>query len=321
MQNKNSAFGKNNFDRLEAAGLVAGEDNSASVKAKTQARIEELKVLATKIEKVQAGLQDLYILSKPARLKKLSAVIAAVKKLHESALPVGSKKHVAHCLNELVSLRENVYASNAVVDKKHLTLIASAAAKTEVLTLVASAEAKLDKIMADSSHSDDLDEFYRKAAEVVQKHAGESTKLAPIKDKPFVIARVPVVPADGILSGEKLARLGFSTENLGGYTVIHNQIVIGINPKTLLSFGKSDDFKVSTIKGERVAEAVREELDRLRRKLQKTTKVKLQLVSDKAYSYGSGTWFWLMSDRDLDMLARAFPGNHIKIGRWGFAFN
>jgi hypothetical protein len=54
--------------------------------------------------------------------------------------------------------------------------------------------------------------------------------------------------------------------------------------------------------------------------LQKKTNVKLQFVSDKAFSYGSGTWFWLMSDRDLDAFATVFPGGHTKVTRWGFAF-
>lgn len=312
---KTSAFGKNNFDRLEAAGLVAGDDNTAAVKTRTQARIADLKGLVTKIEKVEAALGDLYVLEKPARLKKLTQVLSAVKQLHGSPLPTGAKKHIGNCLNELMSLREGVYASNAQIDRKALTLIAAAQAKNEITTMVATSEAKLDKIMAESSNSSDLEEFYRKAADVIEKHSGEAEKLDGIKNKPFMVARVPIVPADGPTSVEKLTQLGFSVENLGGYAVLHNQLVVGISPKALL--GEHG----GAVKGEKAATAIRNEVDRIRKRLQKTTNTKLQLVSDKAYSYKTGTWYWLMTDRDLDRLARAFPGQHVNITRWGFAFN
>ncbi len=312
---KNSAFGKNNFDRLEAAGLVAGDDTTALVKAKTQTRITELEALAAKVTKVEAALTDLYVLSKPARLKRITQVMTAVKKLHASPLPVGAKKHIGNCLNELTSLREGIYASNAQVDKKALALIATVQAKEDIKALAAAATTRLDKIMADSTHDSDLEEFYRKAADVIEKHTTESAKLSAIQSKPFVIARVPVVPADGMLSVDKLTRLGFDVENLSGYAVLNKQLTIGINPRALL--GEHG----GAIKGEKAATAIQAEADRLRKLLQKKTNTKLQFVCDKAFTYDTGTWFWLMTNKELDALAKAFPGQHVKITRWGFAFN
>lgn len=315
MQNKgNSAFGKNNFDRLEAAGLVSGEDTTAATKTRTQERITALTELAGKITKIEDALASLYTLSKASRLKKLTQVLSAVKKLHGSPLPTGAKKYVGNCLNELTSLREGVYATSAQVDKNALQLIAAGKAKTEILALASAAGAKLDKIMAESNEHADLEEFFRKAGEVIKKNAGEATKLEGIKDRAFMIARAPVVPADGSVSVEKLTRLGFKVENMGGYAVMHNQLVIGISPKALMG------DKAGSLKSEKTSAAIRAEADRLRKLVQKKTKTKLQLVSDKSYPYMNGAWFWLMNDTDLDTFARAFPGSHIKVTRWGFAF-
>lgn len=305
---------KTNFDKLEAAGLVAGEDTTAAVKARTQSRITDLKELNGKISKVEAALADLYVLAKPQRLKKLTQVLTAVKKLHSSPLPTGTKKHIGNCLNELTSLREGVYASNSQMDKKALVLISASKAKADINTLMLASEVKMDKIMADSSHASDMDEFFKKTESVIQKFSHEAEKLNSLSDKPFVIARVPVIPVDGGVSVEKLSRLGFSSESLGGYAVLHNQIVLGISPKSLLG------DKAGDIKSAKVAAAIRAEADRLRILAGKKTNTKLLFVSN-ALSYGTRIWFWLMTEKDLDMFARAFPGSQVKVSRWGFAFN
>ncbi len=311
---KTSAFGKNNFAKLEAAGLICGEDPTAGIKAKMQKRIEELATLDAKLVKVEAALKDLYVLEKPQRLKKLSSVLAAVKKLHGEALPTGSKKHIAHCVNELTSLREGVYSSNTKMDKKALTLISASLARTEIKALVVATEHRLDAIRADSSQTSDMDDFYKKAEDVINRHSGAAERLSAIDDKPFLIARVPVVPADNTASPEKLVRYGFDVDGLGGYSVFKNQLVIGIRPQSLLGEHSG------AVKGEKAIQIIRDEAERLRKLLQKKMNQRLQFVSDKACTHGKGTWFWLMTDRDLDALARATPGSHVKIQRWGFAF-
>ncbi len=314
MSKGNSGFGKNNFDKLEAAGLVAGDDTTASAKAKLQARATALAELAGKFAKIEAGVTDMHLMDKPRRLKRLTAMIKAVEELHASPLPNGSKKHVAKCLNEIISLREGVYASNAQIDRKHLVLIASVQGRSEVEAMIAATTERINKIMAESSDSSDMDEVYRNAADVIQKNSQESHKLAPIKDKAYVFARVPVVPANDNISAEKLARAGMKVERIGNYPVFHNQLVVGISPKHLL--GEHG----GAVKGPTAAKAIRAEADRLRKALQKKLNVNLQFVSpDYSFSYGGGTWFWLMDDKSIDAMATALPGK-VKITRWGFAF-
>lgn len=398
---KHNPLGKNNFDRLEAAGLVAGADDSENLKAKTEARVSELNTLITKVRKVEAYLADLYVLPRPRQLKRLAAAAQGLKELHGGKLPTGAKKHIASCLNEVISLREGVYASNARMDRQTLALTASVQARSELQAMVESAQHRLEKVVADSSSELDLEEFYKKAADVIKKNDAESTKVAPIKSKPFLLARVPVVPTDGSLSAEKLPRLGFKSESLSGYPVIHNQLVLGINPKMIATHGDADSERfaqmqrklkeegvtledVKKLKGKAkdlvldisrfdldkadpkvvekkkaeldaiyeqasqltektgvvlddfvrlsqslrrshsaVPQAVREEAERLRKMLEKKKNLKLRFVSENPYSdkRNGGVWFWLMPDRELDMLAKASLGNRVSVTRWGFAFN
>lgn len=315
MREKTSAFGKNNFDRLTAAGLIEGPGDAGNIKAKLETRIADLKVLSQKFEKIEGGLSLIYALNKVDRLKKLTQVLTAVKKLHASPLPVGSKKYVANCLNELTSLREGVYASNSTVDKKALMLIATASAKQEVMAMISAAENRMQKVLAESSDFRDTEELFRHAAEVINTNSKEAEKLDDIETKPFVIARVPVVAADSIINIDKLKRLGFKVDNLSGYAVIHNQLVVGISPKSVLG------DKSGSSKSEKAASVIRDEAERLRKLLQKKLNTKLQFVSDKPYSFKKGTWFWLMNDSELGSLASTINGNHVKIQRWGFAFN
>ena len=230
---KHNPLGKNNFDKLEAAGLVAGPDDSENMKAKTEARVAELGVLIGKVKKVEAHLAILATLPKPRQLKRLAEAANALEGLRATKLPVGAKRHIEACLNEVVSLREGVYVSNSKLDKQTLALTASAQARNELQALVESAQHRLEKVMADSMSESDLDEFYKKADAVIKKNAAESVKIEPIRDKPWVLARVPVIPMDGSISTEKLPQMGFKSESLSGYPVIHNQLVLGINPKML----------------------------------------------------------------------------------------
>ena len=398
---KHNPLGKNNFDRLEAAGLVAGADDSENLKAKTEARVSELNTLVTKIRKVGLYLAELYVLPKPRQLKRLAAAAVGLKELHQQKLPVGAKNHIEACLNEVISLREGVYSSNSRLDKQTLALTASTKARTELLAMVESAQHRLEKVVADSSSELDMEDFYKKAADVIKKNDTEASKVLPLKSKPFLLVRVPVVPLGSSLSTEKLPQLGFKSESLSGYPIIHNQLVLGINPKMLASHGDEESIRFAQLQqtlkesgvsldelkkvqgrikdlttdiarldpekadpkfvaqknadleklqqqaealvkksGIDIAEyqslqqklrrshsavipAVREEAERMRKLLEKKKNVKLRFVSETPHSdkKSGGIWFWLMPDKELDMLAKASHTKRVDIKQWGFAFS
>jgi hypothetical protein len=267
--------------------------------------------------------------------------------------------------------------------------------------LVESSRHRLEKIVADSSAESDMEDFYKNAGEVIKRTEHEAVKILPIKDKPFVLTRAPIVPMDGSISAEKLPQLGFKSESISGYPVIHNQLVLGINPKMMASHDPADnakfaemqkklkdaDLTIEQIKRQRgrirdaqmdlskvdkekakpdflkqkeeavrkaesdlkdmidragidpdeyikldqrvkrshnaVPQAVKDEADRLRKLLERKKGVKLRFVSDSPRSHpgNPGIWFWLMPDKELDMLAKAAFGKRVNVSRWGFAFN
>lgn len=397
-------LGKNNFDKLEAAGLVAGPDDAENLKFKTEARVAQLGTLIGKVTKVQAYLAELYVLPKPRQLKRLTAAQIALRELHKEKLPTGAKRHIEACLNEVTSLREGVYSSNTKLDKQTLALTASTKARSELESMVEAANHRLEKVIADSSSELDMEEFYKKAADVIKKNASESKKIDNIVDKPWLMTRVPVVPTDGSLVAEKLPGLGFKSESLSGYPVLHNQLVLGINPKHLAShsdesvqriaeinkklkdanvrvedlknlagrvrdtaldlrkFTEAEEKEKDSVKPELLKraqdaaadalkkykaladkaefdleeyqklnsqvkrshaaqpEAIKKEAERLRKLMEKKTRTNLRFVSEKPFSYKGGVWFWLMPDRELDLLARASLAKRVSITRWGFAF-
>ncbi len=395
---KDSQYGKNNFDRLEAAGLVAGPDDSENLKAKTEARVQALTKLVAKLKKVETFLATLHVIEKPRQLKRLNEASAALRTILGEKLPVGAKRHVEACVNEVISLKEGIYASNTRFDQQTLALTASAKARDELEAMVQSAELRLEKVQADATDDLGMEEFFDKAKAIIEKNAHEAAKLEPIGDKPFVIARAPVVPSDRSLQTDKLPQLGFKSESIAGYAVIHNQIVLGINAKYLASHDrganadiadmhrklKEADLTIEEVKRAAVKlkealsdlskvdkeqadpvflqkkedevtkrqtelkhmidkigfdpsvllklekdskqshnalpQAIKDEAERLRKLLERKTNQKLQFVTARPSPYKAGTWFWLMPERDLNNLAKAFPAKRVSISHWGFAF-
>lgn len=298
-------MGANSFDRLHEAGILGAKaPTEDQVRSKLEAKIERLRAIDGHLAKVELATAKLYAIPKDKQLKQLTAAMNATVALATSkGLPVGSKAPLTACANELTSLREGVW-TGAATDRRTLTVLFASKARKDIADLIEAALSRKEKMLAESQKDSDLDEFYKMADEVIKKNAGEADKLMSIKDKAFVIARAPVVPADAQVNVEKLKRAGVKCESLAGYAVIHNQLVIGINGTKLPKGVKAP------------AEA-----ERLRKGLEKQMGTKLQFVSPKAAPYKGGAWFWLMSDRDLEIMARAFPGGQIKVSIWGMAFN
>lgn len=305
---------KSNFAQLESAGLVSVPEDENG-REKIRERAEALRALAAKMNRIELGIIEASLMPIKKQQSRIALVLAKVEALASSPLPIGAKKHLHMCVNELRSIRDSVKGAHTPADATTLKMLTTSKVKEELLAMAASAEARLERIVADSSSSSDLEKFYKNAEEVIKKNSSKSMPLMmQMREKAFVIARAPVVPADGGLSAEKAALIGLDVESLGGYPVFNNQLVIGISPKALLG------PKAAEVKSERAGKELHAEADRLRKLMQKKQNARLQFVSDRAYMEFGGAWFWLMSDRDIDRLAKVSPGNHIKITRWGFAW-
>lgn len=307
-------LGMNNFDKLAAASILGPKTASSSeVKVKLEARIAKLENLHASLAEVTASVSQLYLIkTEQGRLKKLTTAINKTKALMVEAKGVtGMKTPLTQCMNELVSLREGVF-TNAATDKKTLSVLASIEATDQVDKLLVVAKSRLETLASETD--DDDSEYLQKVSRIIKENNKESQKLEPLKTKPFAIARVPVIPIGGFISSAKLNSLGIKAEEMSGYPVIHNQLVLGLNAKLLVK-------DAATLKGDKLKAKLNAELMHIKKLVEHKTNTKLQLVSQRPFPYQGGTWYWLMPERELNTMAKAFPGKAVKVSSWGFAFS
>lgn len=302
------------MDRIVAALQASGKplEEEAVIATKLEARVKKLDVLQADLKKMEVKLAELPLLEASRQLKRITSQMKVLETiLAAKPLPVGVSKHLKVCMNELTSLREGVYVGAA--KKKALAVASVTAAVTAINELRDTSAARLSKIAAASTGNDD-NLFSDDALRVIKNNEAESHKLDAIHRKPFVIARIPLVPvAKSFLTTDKLKRMGFKAESLGGYPVVHNQLVIGVNKKMLDEKKQQSGAKIRPEDWKAAADTVR-------KLIQKQTNRKLFLVSEKPYGAQGGAWFWLMSENELSQFASAFPGKRVQLERWGFAF-
>jgi hypothetical protein len=115
---------------------------------------------------------------------------------------------------------------------------------------------------------------------------------------------------------EQLKQSGFKADTVGGYALLHNQLVLGINPQELLKLNKGQREEGKEIPRAQWLGGA----ERVKKMIEKQMKVKLTFVDEKPYGGAGGAWFWLMPEREAAMLKNAFPGKAIHVQKWGFAF-
>lgn len=321
------------FDRLQArSGLAAKnlsqmnkllpqlelsgkkEKDQSQITAGLETRAARLKALRTSLQKTVVSLSKLYVVPKEEQLKKLSASLKKVKGIIDDKPPIGVSKQLRACVNELTSLREGVY-TGAAVDKKTLSIIACNKAVEHLDTLIASNKRSIEKNKAGSEVTAADDEgMYGDIEKVLQQTQKEADNINALHRRPFVLTRVPLIPiTKAILSVDALKLKGFKADNLGGYPVLHNQLVIGIN-KSMLEL--KDAEKAKSITPQRMLE----QAEKVKKMIEKQMGVKLYFVDEKAYGAQGGAWYWVMSERELKLFSSVFPGRHVQLQRFGFAF-
>lgn len=300
---------------LELSGKK--EKDASQVKAALELRTSKLKLLKARLSKTVVSVSKLYVVDKTQQLKKLTAALKTVKGIIDDKPPIGISKQLRACVNELTSLREGVY-TGAAVDKKTLSIIACTKALQHVDELIASNTKTVERTVAEAAGmavaSREDEYMYSDIAKVLEQTQKESENINSLQKRPFVLTRVPIIPlSKGPISVDKLKSAGFKADNLGGYPVLHNQLALGIN-KSMLDLKEREQGK-SIDPARILAQATK-----IKKMIEKQMKTKLYFVDEKPYGAVGGAWFWLMSDRELKVFAATFPGKHVQITRFGFAF-
>lgn len=228
--------------------------------------------------------------NRPAELRAIAQTVKSYD------VPRGLTVEARKVINELISAAEEAQSS-----KKPIVLSNFRRFVQAIRTEHKKAKARLLEI--DSATADqDLQTLYDRAQKIIKETQREQKNLDSLTNKPWAIARVPVIPI--IKNGFNIPqaeRQGLQVDNLGGYLMLRNQMVVGI---------------ARLEKGQKPLDAVQELLPLLIG----ATGRKLTLVSNKGARYKGNLWYWIADDHTLNALRKSAIGS-LQINDWGFGFS
>jgi len=300
-----------NFDRLQARNGLRAKNQSqmsklipmlqigtkrgpddAQVLSSLEVRATELKRLAAEFESLTTRLPTMGNVSRERQLKRLTNALTALAVLKENKLPTGTGKALRAVLNELTSLREAAYLDE--LGPHNLDLTAVAEFKAKIRSLSAATANKIEALK-NSEDAGSHDPVFGSAVEAVITETRATTNSMPtLGADPYAVARTSILPmAKTAISIDLLTARGFKVTNLGGYPVMHSQLVLSVNPK------------MGTV-------------DEVLTQLRKTTKQDLVLVYPRPIGNNGSLWYWLMRESELDAFASTFVGRSLQLRGFGF---
>lgn len=326
-------------------------ENSAPAErlAAARARRAQLTAAATRLQKLSVGLTGLALSnSKSHKLKLLKSAKAYVGRIKEDSGSLLAKT-LATVNNELVSLEDGIRTDE--VDTDSLSPVTTIAAVQSTQSKIAKLDVLIAQLEAGASAHSDQNE------RIIEKNREFMGKLPTLTgtDKEFAIARMPVAftfqnkgkhSSVGYVDVQALDLMGFKADNVGGYTILQNQLMIGISVKAIVNptFDKETGKMILDQAGRPVTEPrmisehavkfkggkpVKVKVKRPKtlkdvammvlKDLNLKTKQNYELVQPTPAGAKGAGWFWVMPAADIKRLAKAMPGNHVGIAKWGFA--
>jgi hypothetical protein len=287
-----------NFDRMQArAGLTLKNQSQMSklpnvsepepMKSNVE-YVARLREFRDRCKEATRRLHSMQGLATPRQIKRLTLAMGFFDDERKAKVPYGTGKAVRAVLNELTSLREAAYLDE--LTDELIDLSATNALFETVDTLI---EKAIEKSKEEEQPSDSV--FDPNLVSILEHASAQTTLPRLTEEKPFVLARVPVIPVAN-MSHAKLQGRDFKVTNVGGYLMMNDQIVLGISPK--------QGFDAA---------------NRIRIEIRKQTKQKLVFVDERPTGHKGALWYWLMHESDLQQFMAAFPNNTLKVQSWGLA--
>lgn len=316
-----------NFDRAQAYRGLTMKNQSQMSKLipmlqvgakKTQSDEEILDTLSARLETLLDAqlefrentrkLRTMARVDIPRQMKRLTDGLEFVRELRARKIN-GLSKSLRILINELTSLREAVY--HREVEGEDVTLSQLDFVEAEFQRLVKSTNTRITEHAAEVAGMPVGDRLFSDS--IVQVIAENTNLEAPtLEGKPFTVGRMPVIPVPVTsLSIGVLQSKGFDVTLLGDYPIMKSQLVLGIAKEQL---GLTDKEKLQPVPRSRFVAAAQDILAILKRE----TKQNLTLVTDKPHGHKGATWFWLMTDSELQNFMEAFPGRSLQLRAWGF---
>ncbi len=279
-------------------------------------RVAELRDLGTILTTAFQKLWTAHKVSRERQMKRLTVALLALEEQRKLKRLHGTTKYLRAAANELTSVREALFVDGLDVDQQNL--ISCKTLLTKIDELIAQTLKKMSDVrhalVADSPEMARDPVFDPGLADVIKLANEQARQLPALDDKPFVVARIPIIPvAKTVLSVDRLRAQGFTVASLGGYPVINNQLVVGINAREV---GMTDAERKSgaPIPRQRWHDLAAEVVTRIRNE----TKTRMAFVDDRPHGHAGAAWFWLMPETELDHFAASFPGQSLQLRSWGF---
>ena len=259
---------------------------------KIESSISRVNTYCELLEKADRALRHVNSYPADKSLKLLNAIADKVK---EIKVPKALHLSVKRINNELWSSIDYVQQGKRVSIMQFKPAIKEVKAyKTELLGKLENAKQGIKDWEAEENARFD---------KALTRASAESTNIVCPADQPWALCRAPVIPVCTI-DIPALSR-HFDVSNVGGYPVMHNQLVLGINHKNLRT--DSVESIIAEIEKERGA--------------------KLYSLCDHSVSRASSnaSWFWLMTENDARHFRLAFSTINrqglatIHVKEWGFA--
>lgn len=331
------------FDKLQARQGLAGKSMSqmtkllpmlnlaakktpeeSQVKAKLELRLKKLENLKAQVGNLVLLVSNLHKVDNPKRLKRLTKALLSIDTLLANKVPLGTAKLLKISKNELVSIREGAYI-NPLLNKNDLDAVETLGIPDKLDKLINQTQANLNELKPKVVNSADEEQLlYSSIESVLSETKLQESSVEALKTEKFVVATVSIVPMSSyVINANALTAKGFKVVDMGGYPVLHNQLVVGINRK-LIDKERAEKAKIDLNDSKAVKKlgetSVFDEAEKIRKILEKQHAQDYRFVFDRPHGASGGAWFWLMRQRDLDAFVSTFPGGQAKLLRFGFAF-
>ena len=282
------------------------ERERATARKKLERRHANLQKVANVLAKIQGRISGLPVMGTDQRRSVLRKAIASIDKMtSQKACPVGTATPLRKLRNDLVSIQEisgNLTAKTSMLRSTQIVSTMEA-----VNSLIAKSQVKLQADDSLSVGRADYSNAFSEAEKILKRNNEAVKRLDSINNRPFTLVRVPlVVISDPAINVSMLDRSGLKSEDLAGYPLLHNQMVLGVSKKAF-----EEQKRVKNIE-----DFVQELLQVLRKQVKKP----LVLVDSTATRAKNALWFWVADERDVDRIIKAARGR-LNIKRWGFGMN
>lgn len=286
-------------------GAKNSKDGEAGL-ASLSDRMSSLRALIDRSREAFRRLPTMGTVSKERQLKRLTDALAVVKSLRDDGVPQGTAKALRALKNELTSLREIAYLGELNEETLDLTALrnwdvllvqlleTSQTRFDEQRMLLTSDQEEQTPALSESELKDPV--FSPKMKDVLNTVSGSSGSLPkPEAGAPFTLGRTSVIPVPKTMIDERVLKArGFKYQNLGGYFVLADQVLVTIDPASELT------------------------IDDVLKSIRKNTKQCYAQVVNQGMPLRGHVWHWIMREPELDAFTSAFPAKSLQLRNWGF---